>query len=422
MTQGDILGSKIRPRRESGTHTAGSVFEQTLYPEARLILDVARSIVSRDEPREAGRLIKRGNIRWEEFNRLVFYHELFSFGHIFFRELSETLPKEETKLLSDKYYECVSYLFCLIEEFKRIAGVFNEQKIMCVPLKGTAFLMNNMYAEKSYLRPMGDIDILVRKADFPLVEVKMESLGYKKDLMGLKESYWKDKGYHLGFRRQGDGGFSYLVEVHWALDYPRNRPILSSLWDRIHKVDVEGLMVCFLSPEDTLFSLALHQRRFGKMLCLKNSSDAAFLIGKHGPGLDWDYLLREADVGKMRLTLYFMLMQAKILLGTPIPSFALEALKVPGYKRWLIKQFITKYAFAYGLGLPGSKINIKSLYLRNHFLIYDTIWEPLIAAFNAPKEQFSNFYGLEAYNKKTALLYFLRFFYIPLRGIPLWLK
>lgn len=400
----------------------GPDFKQALYPEAGLILQVARYVVSRDDPAEADRLIKYSNIRWEEFNRLIFYHELFSYGYAFFRELSEALPKEEAKLLSDKYYECVSYSFCLIEEFKRIAGMCNEQEIMCVPLKGTAFLMDNMYAEKSYLRPMGDIDILVRKADFPLVEAKMESLGYEKDPVGLKEGYWKNKGYHLGFRRQGDDGFSYLVEVHWALDYPRNRSMVSSLWERIHKVNVEGLPVCFLSPEDTLFSLALHQRRFGKMLCLKNSCDVAFLIGKYGSGLDWDYLLQEADAGEMRLTLYCMLMQAKILLDTPIPFFVLKELKVPGYKRWLIKQFILRYAFAYGLGLPGSKINIKSLYLKNHFLIYDTIWEPFIAALNAPKEQFSKFYGLDAYNEKTALLYFLRFFYIPLKSMLVWLR
>lgn len=378
--------------------------------EARLTLLLARWIVYNYDSLEIEDLLMQESIAWKRLHGFITYHELSSLAYPYLRRYSYLLPHKETELLEKSYYYCLAHLFYLWKEFKCIVNACKDKNIEFVPLKGIAFIVDNIYADKTYLRPMCDIDLLIKERELPLAATILESLGYEKDLRGMQEDYWKEENYHLGFIRKSTNGLFCHAELHWALDYKRDKPILPNLWNRIKKSKVEDKDVYLLSPEDTLFCLALHQRRFGKMLSLKNACDVAMVLDRYNTELDWDYILKEAKVGDMRTTLYFVLTQANLLLDIQIPIFVIRSLDVPKYKKRLIEQFILKDTFS--LELNNGRVNINNLYLKSHFLLYDNLWEPVRSVLNVPQEQFAKFYKLPAYTIKTNLLYRFRYLYI----------
>ena len=386
-------------------------FCKEIIPEARLILLLAEwTVYGRDLP-EIKDLIEQGNIKWERFNEFILYHELSSFSYPCFKKYLYLLPAKEVDLLKKNYYFYLIYAHYLWQEFMEIIRLFNKENIKFVPLKGIAFLVDNLYADKAYLRPMCDIDLLVKENDLSLVEKLLETLDYRKDLKGMEENYWRRENYHLVFTKKNIKGLFCNVEMHWALDYKRRKPLLLSLWNRIKKTQVENKEVYMLSPEDTLFSLALHQRRFGKMLCLKNVCDVVKLLNRYNADIDWDYILKETKLASMSTTLYFILAQANLLFDIQVPFSLLEALNVPGYKKQLIRRFIAQDTFSSSSGLSNGHKSINNFYLKSHFLLYDNFWEPVRAVLNVPHEQFAKFYRLHPYAVKTKLLYRIRYLY-----------
>ncbi len=361
---------------------------------------------------EISDLLAQEKIDWKKFQDIIRYHELAPFAYLCLKRYLHLLPDDITEILNNSYYSSLVRQSYLWREFLKIAHAFKDKDIDFRPLKGIAFLVDNIYGEKAFLRPMVDIDILIKKEQLGLVEKVLQSLGYEKHCLGMKEDYWKDKNYHLAFQRKGINGISSLSEIHWDLDYKRDRPMLPSLWERVKKFQVDGVQLSLLSPEDTLFSLALHQRRFGRMLCLKNVCDVVMLLNRYKDEFDWDYVVREARTGRMRTTLYFILTQAGLLLDIRMPDSVLASLAIPKYKRRLIQRYILRNVFLGNILSDSHASDIYDSYLKSHFLIYDNFWEPIKSILTIPPEQFAKFYRLKPYTRKARFFYKIRYLYI----------
>ena len=308
----------------------------------------------------------------------------------------------------DFYFAYSVYLW---SEFLLIQDVFNRNGVVFIPLKGIAFC-EDIYTAHTF-RQMVDIDVLVKTEDVCMAEALLVTLGYVKELGGLREEYWLQKQCHITFTQIKLDRFPLTIDVHFALDFKREtRGILPSLLARIKKVEVDNRQILFLSPEDTLFSIALHQRRRGKPLCLKNVIDVVLLLEKYGSTFDWDYVLKEARNGAMCSALYFLLLQARIFLNISLPQHIWDSLK-PGYfKASLMGRFIKNNAFS----LSFIKHAAKESYLKSHFLLYDTWREPISYIVNIPQEQFAKFYELNPYALQTEFAYKNRYLYMS-KGI-----
>ena len=136
------------------------------------------------------------------------------------------------------------------------------------------------------------------------------------------------------------------------------------------------------------------------------------ILRKYGNGFDWDYVLREARTGKMRATVFFILLQAKIFFDAAVPEFVWKQLKISEGKKKAIARLIKDHTFDLA---PVDKD--KELFLKSHFLLFDDPWEPICYILAIPIEQFAKYYGMEPYGKMTKFLYYLRFFYMPYRYI-----
>jgi len=314
--------------------------------------------------------------------------------------------------LKKNYYFVLARQAALQNEFLQIHQLFCQANLELLPLKGAAFLAENLYGPRAGLRSMTDVDILIKQENLSQAEELLGKLGYQKQLWGLNENYWLKKHYHLIFEKPYGKKNFFTLEVHWMLDYPGKTPLLPEIWSRIRPLEFQGQEIRLLSPEDTIFSLVLNLRPFGNVLALKSACDFACLLNKY-KDLDWRYILKEAKSGQMRAGLYFRFMQASLFFDARIPDPVCADLGLGGYKKRLIENFIKKNTFL------GQGREDKGIFLKHHFLVYDDFRQPLSRVINIPQEQFAKFYGLEPYAVATSILYRLRFLHFLGQGIIL---
>ncbi|MFA5114468.1 MAG: nucleotidyltransferase family protein [Candidatus Omnitrophota bacterium] len=376
---------------------------KSISPEAKLSLLIAKALVSDTKAGAIEEFLNQEQLDWYKFNKIITCHELSPSAYIFLKKYPEFIHQDELKLLERHFYANLLHLNLIQQELMKILQSFQEENIIALPLKGAHFLLDtSIYRDKAYLRPMIDIDILLKKETYHQAQNILESQGYKMELKGNREEYWLNKNCNMAFIKMLQDNCSYIVELHWALDYPRGIRLLPHLWSRIKRIEVEGNNIYLSSPEDAFFSLILHQRRFGNALPLKRACDAAILLTRYKGELDWDYMIEEAARGKMRTILYFALSQIETLFDIKIPPSVLKISGVPDYKKKLIRNLLLRDTFKYSL-------NLNSVYLKAHFFLYDDFREPVKSILNIPQEQFAKFYNLKPYTAKTDLLYRWRY-------------
>lgn len=136
-------------------------------------------------------------------------------------------------------------------QLQELLVTFDEAAIPVVVLKG-GILAFSVYEEPA-LRPMGDLDVLVRDADVAAATGALERLGY-----AIPPDTSVD-GYHVPFVREN----GVLVELHRDLDYRGSavRFDLDRLWSRATSVDVRGVRALGLAPPDQLLHLCCHAAR-----------------------------------------------------------------------------------------------------------------------------------------------------------------
>jgi len=324
-------------------------------------------------------LLSAGSIDWKKFKELITYHNITPFVYLALRDFDSFLPHDLKELLRNDYYCSLVHAQGIWHEFLKISTAFEQKEIVLVPIKGTAFL-GDIYTQMP-VRPMIDMDLLVEERQLLKAESILNDLGYGKKLHGHKEEYWRNSQCHLIFgKKQPPKG--PCIELHWGIDFKRRgRVILPELWSRIRKVNAAGRVIKLLSPEDTLFSLSLHNRRYGRTLCLKNVCDLILVLYKYGHDFDWGYVLEQSRKYDLCATVFFILQQARLLSEVPLPPSLEKDLKISAWKKKLIQQFIEKNTF-----LLNKKMSNKDFYLRSHFLLYDSFWEPIDYIIHIPKE------------------------------------
>ncbi|MFH1441172.1 MAG: nucleotidyltransferase family protein [Candidatus Omnitrophota bacterium] len=372
--------------------------------EGELILLAIKQSFSNDKTKGIECLINSGRINWQRFQEFIVYHELILPAYLVLKDYTYVIPPNLIKLLKNNYYFILTRCQKIWHEFLRVLDVFTQAGITLLPLKGVAFI-EDIYSDFP-IRPMADIDVLVQERYLRKAEMILNDLGYSKELSNLKEDYWRKEQCHIAFYNKERKNLP-LLELHWSLDFKRqNREILPEIWERIREIDTGGRKINMLSPEDTLFSLALHNRRFGKPLCLKNVYDSVLLINKYHSCFDWDYCLNKSRQYGICSALLFILLQSKFL-GLNLPEYVEKELSINSWKKQIIDKFIKKSTFS-----PNQNKKIRNLYLKSHFLLYDTFFEPIKYIINIPQEQFAKFYGLKTYDKKTNFLYKFCLIYI----------
>lgn len=209
----------------------------------------------------------------------------------------------------------------LAGELRVLLRTFRDQGIQCPPLRGLA-LAERLYGNVPP-RPMGDIDLLVRKEDLPRIQAIFLDLGLHE--MDRRPGFAAAFSYTLKFF--AERSFMVIVEPHWTIAYPPfvDRLDMETVWNRCVPARVVGEETLSLGREDLLVHLCLH---------LTHRDDAPFLwvyeldryLRQESIAIQWNLVLllsREAGVERL---VGRALNQAVAKLRTPVPADVLDAL------------------------------------------------------------------------------------------------
>lgn len=382
-----------------------------LSDEYELLVDCCRTFPSSEIDKEISLLVQNSTLDWDFIFRESSYHEVSSVLYKRLKGLGllSGVPKDTARFLRHSYVRTLFTNTNLQGEYFRILSVFRNKGIECLPLKGISFIQD-IY-EDIALRPMVDIDVIIKEQDVG----KASSL-LAKDLLYDKISDEKDPqdSCHMVFiKREGN----VPLELHVDFDYPLEVPqriVVPGAWGRILESRSESEKSKVLSPEDIIFSLAMHTRRTGKQFILKYICDIDRLIRKYGHRLDWGFIIDAAKRFKAVSPCFVLLRTAKDIFSSPIPRHLLDKLYTGTVKSYCLRRMVMESIFI----KKGKKRNLDSRYsyLFSYILLYDRLNVSLKYALFISRERFIKFYGFCSKSKgKVGFFYTFRMIYIPFK-------
>ena len=130
-------------------------------------------------------------------------------------------------------------------ELRNVLNAFRDKKIEVIVLKGAA-LAETVYPNRA-LRPMSDIDLLVRKEKLTEVEAKLLDMGYVLQDRAKGKEFYQEHHYHWVFSKKPDVN----IEIHWHVKRPTGafEIDIDELWKSAQSIKVAGVEALILSPE-----------------------------------------------------------------------------------------------------------------------------------------------------------------------------
>jgi Uncharacterised nucleotidyltransferase len=216
----------------------------------------------------------------------------------------------------------------LSAELGRLLARFEGERIPVIPLKGPAL------AEAAYpypfLRPCGDLDLLVRRETLDRVDDLLLGLGYRR--LADAHSFRFDRAYDRATLYEAPSGIH--VDLHWGLvsdpRYSWDEREGLTVWDRAVPVRVTGGNALGLCPEDLLLYLAIHLAVHHALAGLLWYYDLFLVLARWGGTLDWPALVSRASRWRVRRALYFALQGLEMLFGPAVPADVVAGIKPQG--------------------------------------------------------------------------------------------
>jgi hypothetical protein len=238
-------------------------------------------------------------------------------------------------------------------ELGRVLRAFAERGVAVIALKG-AHLAPLVY-EKMALRPMSDIDLLLREADLAAADETLRRLGY---LAEGSNARFVEEHLHASYVLPGK---EWLIEVHHNLEMPVAplRIDTAGLWRRASPAVIAEAPALVLCAEDLLLHLCLHASAhhafdFG----LRPLCDIAETLRCYGGELEWAALVARAKEWGAGRSVYLTLLLADKLVGAALPAGLLAALDSgdldPSLLAWAEERILSEQTGAPFRGLSES--------------------------------------------------------------------
>lgn len=190
------------------------------------------------------------------------------------------LPTPIAQAFENDYRSSLMVWLLREASLRSLLGTFNSCDIPLIFLKG-AYLGEAVYQDPA-LRPMCDIDLLIREEHFETAVELLAGLGYAVESGALYASNIMLQPALPLTRR---GRFLDTVDLHRALlsmDYYRFPS--SIVWDQAVEISLWSHRVLFLTPELNFTHLAMHNLNHGGLL--RDWLDLALLLCR--VGLNWE--------------------------------------------------------------------------------------------------------------------------------------
>ena len=238
------------------------------------------------------------------------------------------VPLAVRQRLEQKLADGVAGQLILSRELGRLLKHFEGGGIPVIPLKGPA-LAETLYQHPA-LRPCTDLDLLVRRESVDRADDLLQILGYRR--LADAHSFRFDVAYDRATLYEGTAGVR--VDLHWGLlsdpRYSWNEREGVEVWRRAVRTRVAGEETLGLCPEDLLLYLSVHLAVHHSLAGLLWYYDLYLVIERWGGTLDWEALMTRASCWRVRVALYFALLELERLFGPRVPAQVLARIAPRG--------------------------------------------------------------------------------------------
>lgn len=233
------------------------------------------------------------------------------------------IPSQVLEFFRQAYYGNLARNLTLFQELRRILKVLSNAGIKAMVLKGAA-LAETVYGNPA-LRPMSDLDLLIRKEDFMKAERQLLDLGYS--LATIEFSKWYAERFGGGRLYVKMAGFPMYVDIHWnittpsvKLDNDKRYAEIDRIWNEARPMKVAGVDTLSMPVEDLILHisvhLAAHHLQF-RLIWLKDICELAY---QYQGQINWDKIVEDARYLKLSQPVYSCFKCAKEWLDAPIPG------------------------------------------------------------------------------------------------------
>lgn len=205
-----------------------------------------------------------------------------------------------------------------------------ERGIPCAPLRGLA-LAERLYGDIG-ARPIGDLDVLVRRGDLSRLVALLADLGF--DEVDRRHGFARAFSYTLELVKQGHGGV--IVEPHWTLAYPPfvDAITMDEVWAQCRPGRAVGVDTLLLGSMDVLLNLCLHLAHKAPEIPLLWLLDIDRLVRQEAETIDWCAFVARVRDRNLGALVGGALDQVCRYFGTPIPDDVRHELMVtPSHPR-----------------------------------------------------------------------------------------
>jgi hypothetical protein len=347
---------------------------------------------------------------WEDLLRTAARHGV---SPLLFHRLTTShrgtpIPAEVIRKLRISYLQSAARNMHLYHELGKVLGRLRQDGIPVIALKG-AHLAVVVYGNIA-LRPMSDVDLLLRKEDLERVEKILLEMGY---LPAACNREIASDNYDFGYSSPAKG---LSVEVHWTFlpSTTRFHIDMDGQWERSRPAIIAGVQVSVLCPEDLLLHLCLHASKHSFDMGLKPFCDISATIRHYGDEIDWNQVRIRSGQAGIANGVYLTLELARELLGTPVPEELLNAIKPDDFDERFIAMARGRIFASGDRSVDGLSLspNVAQLFGSKRFLNKAVLFLKRVFP---PREEMTRMYPAPSASPRI-------FFYYPARIRDLFLR
>lgn len=247
----------------------------------------------------------------------------------------ELVPTEIQEQLKKYYMMFAMSGMRQLAEFKPVAKALEDHGVPIMVLKGAA-VVESIYGGDFGLRPMSDIDILVREQDWPTIYRVLQETEFRpaegKDFSTVLPKLTRyDVEAHMQFASSSGSCLEFQFDL---LTLGIGMRDVTGVWNRSQESVIEGVRIRVPGPEDQLLHMVVHANRHG-CARLKWLVDIVETL-RNSDRLDWDLFLEIARKENVVPCVYSTLIHIERLFGQQnVPQAALDQLNPKGYQKFL---------------------------------------------------------------------------------------
>ena len=206
-----------------------------------------------------------------------------------------------------------------LREAAAVLGELGRRGIEPMLLKGAALTL--LHYRDFGLRPMEDVDILVRPSQWQAAVDAFTELGWRAKVPVTPRRAAASHAMEFA------DAHAWRIDLHWHLlpdsCWPRAE---DELWERASAITLHGVQASVLDATDQLFHTCAHGVKWEHVSPLRWIADAAQILADPAVAIDWERLGRLADRFRLTLPLRDALTYLDDLLGLAVPRSTLAAL------------------------------------------------------------------------------------------------